>query len=241
MQFRKLSLAALAMVIVIGWLLVGCISYQGPDSKKELNTEVEKSSYALGQSAANEFKGAELEIDLDLFAQGLGDVLAGGEPLLTDTEAADILIDLSQRLQEERTFRQMQIAANNKERGEQFLSENGKKEGVVTTESGLQYKVFKEGDGPQPGLDDQITVHYSITFVDGTEFDSTFQGREPTTIEINDLVDGLIEGVPLMSLGGRYQFFIPSHLAYGEGGAGDGLIQPNSVLIYEIELLSFGE
>ncbi len=122
------------------------------------------------------------------------------------------------------------------EQGKQFLEENAKKEGVVTTASGLQYKVIREGDGPKPTAADEVEVHYRGTLIDGTEFDSSYKRGQPLTFPLSRVIAGWTEGVQRMPIGSKYEFYIPYNLAYGEKGAG-GLIPPFAALIFEVELL----
>jgi FKBP-type peptidyl-prolyl cis-trans isomerase len=129
------------------------------------------------------------------------------------------------------------IAATPAEKGEEFLKENAKKDGVKTTASGLQYKVLKEGEGKRPKDTDTVSVHYRGTLLDGTEFDSSYKRNEPTQFPLNRVIKGWTEGVQLMKEGAKYQFFIPAQLAYGERGTPGGPIGPNETLIFEIELL----
>jgi FKBP-type peptidyl-prolyl cis-trans isomerase len=129
------------------------------------------------------------------------------------------------------------IAATPAEKGEEFLKENAKKDGVKTTASGLQYKVLKEGEGKSPKATDTVSVHYRGTLLDGTEFDSSYKRNEPTQFPLNRVIKGWTEGVQLMKEGAKYQFFIPAQLAYGERGTPGGPIGPNETLIFEIELL----
>ena len=129
------------------------------------------------------------------------------------------------------------MTATPAEKGEEFLKENAKKEGVKTTASGLQYKVIKEGEGKSPKATDTVSVHYRGTLLDGTEFDSSYKRNEPTQFPLNRVIKGWTEGVQLMKEGAKYQFFIPAQLAYGERGGPGGGIGPNETLIFEIELL----
>ncbi len=121
--------------------------------------------------------------------------------------------------------------------GDQFLAENAKKEGVKTTASGLQYKALKEGTGPKPKATDTVTVNYRGTFIDGKEFDSSYKRNQPATFPLNGVIKGWTEGLQLMPVGSKYMFYIPPALAYGERGY-PGAVPPNSVLIFEVELLS---
>jgi len=122
------------------------------------------------------------------------------------------------------------------EQGEKFLAENKTKEGVKTTESGLQYKVITEGTGKQPTASDTVVCHYRGTHIDGTEFDSSYKRGEPTEFPLGGVIRGWTEGVQLMKEGSKYQLFIPAKLAYGSRGAG-GVIEPDETLIFEIELI----
>jgi FKBP-type peptidyl-prolyl cis-trans isomerase len=130
------------------------------------------------------------------------------------------------------------MADPNSEKGEAFLAENAKKEGVKTTASGLQYKVLKEGSGMSPQKTDTVAVHYRGTLLDGTEFDSSIKRGQPAEFPLNRVIPGWTEGVQLMKVGAKYQFTIPSKLAYGERGTPGGPIPPNSTLIFEVELLA---
>lgn len=129
------------------------------------------------------------------------------------------------------------MAQSAAEKGQQFLAENAKKEGVKTTPSGLQYEVIKEGTGKSPKATDTVLVHYKGTLLDGTEFDSSYSRNEPISFPLNRVIPGWTEGVQLMKEGAKYKFFIPSNLAYGAGGTPGGPIGPNETLIFEVELL----
>ena len=131
-------------------------------------------------------------------------------------------------------------AEKNKKAGEEFLAANKVKEGIVTTESGLQYRVINEGSGPKPTETDNVTVHYKGTLIDGEEFDSSYKRNQPATFPVNGVIKGWTEALQLMSKGSKWELFIPSEIAYGPNGAG-GAIGPNEVLIFEVELIDINK
>jgi FKBP-type peptidyl-prolyl cis-trans isomerase FklB len=132
------------------------------------------------------------------------------------------------------------LSEKNKKEGEEYLAENKKKEGIITTQSGLQYKVLKKGTGKIPKSTDTVTVNYRGTLIDGTEFDSSYRRGQPASFKVNGVIRGWTEALQLMKEGAKWQLYIPSNLAYGERGAGRN-IGPNSTLIFEVELISINE
>jgi FKBP-type peptidyl-prolyl cis-trans isomerase len=219
-----------------------------PVAKKEitaadLKTEDEKVSYSLGYSMGQNFKKDEMTVDLALFQQGVEDGFVGGEQVLSDDEIRKTMMAFQQKMRAKRQAEyrkrmeeRKEEGKVNKEKGEAFLEENKSKEGVVTTESGLQYKILKEGTGASPKATDTVKCNYRGTTIDGEEFDSSYQRGEPATFALNRVIKGWTEGLQLMKEGGKWQFFVPSELAYGERGAGQN-IGPNEVLVFEVELL----
>ncbi len=190
---------------------------------------MDKLSYALGLSMAHNFIGSGIkELNADDFAAALKAVYNGEEKLMELDEAKKVVTDFFTNLQEE-------SKKYNAEAGKKFLEENAKAEGIHITESGLQYLVVKEGQGIKPKATDAVTVHYTGRLVDGTVFDSSEERGEPATFAVGQVIPGWVEGLQLMSEGSAYRFFIPSELAYGEHGAGP--IQPNSVLIFDVQLI----
>ncbi|MBW2412326.1 MAG: FKBP-type peptidyl-prolyl cis-trans isomerase, partial [Deltaproteobacteria bacterium] len=148
--------------------------------------------------------------------------------------------EFSRQVQESRQTQMAALSEKNRADGEAFLAANKNKEGVVTTASGLQYKVLKKGDGPKPQNNDRVSVHYRGTLLDGTEFDSSYKRGKPATFQVNGVIRGWTEALQLMNVGSKYQLFIPSDLAYGTRGAGRK-IGPNSTLIFDVELLGIEE
>lgn len=208
-----------------------------------LESELQKLSYVLGSNVGAQFRMEEIEIDQVAFSQGLADVTGDVEPRLSQEDVMTIF----QKFQEKQMAKQqeqqtaMEVAMNaageeNVKAGEAFMAENAEKEGVVTLESGLQYKVITAGTGPQPSAEDRVEVHYRGLLLDGTEFDSSYERNETATFGVNQVISGWTEALQLMKEGAKWELYIPSALAYGPGGAGQ-LIGPNATLIFEVELL----
>jgi FKBP-type peptidyl-prolyl cis-trans isomerase FklB len=181
-------------------------------------------------------KANALDLNSEALVTGLQDGISGAKPQLSDKERADSLMAFEQDLQKKEIERLKQLAEKNKKEGAEFLAANKAKEGVKTLPSGLQYKVLAEGKGTQPKPTDQVTVNYRGTFLDGTEFDSSYKRGEPITFPVNGVIKAWSEALPLMKTGAKWQLFVPAELAYGEKGAGRA-IGPNSTLIFEVELV----
>jgi len=213
------------------------VSHANAEEKKALQTAKEKQSYSIGADIGSKLKSQSIDIDTDLFSQGLKDAFSGGKLLLTEQEMKDTLTALQKELMEKQAERNKQLGEKNKKEGEAFLSENKKKEGVKTLPSGLQYKVIKEGTGKTPKAEDTVVTNYRGTLIDGTEFDSSLKRGQPATFPVKGVIPGWTEALQLMKEGSKWELFIPSNLAYGERGAG-GVIGPNATLIFEIELIS---
>ena len=194
---------------------------------------MDKLSYALGLSMGQNFKGSGVDkLNADDFADALRAVYGEGTPAMTYDEAKQVV-------QEYFTKLQAKAGEMNAKAGKEYLANNAKEEGVKVTESGLQYLVVKEGNGKKPGPNDVVTVHYTGRLIDGTVFDSSVERGEPATFAVGQVIPGWVEGLQLMSEGSAYRLFIPSELAYGEHGTGP--IQPNSTLIFDVQLLKVGK
>jgi FKBP-type peptidyl-prolyl cis-trans isomerase FklB len=193
--------------------------------KKELKTLKEKSSYAIGLDMGGSLKKNGIEVDQDALNRGIKDALTGSKPLMTDEEMKESIMALQKDLQTKRA-----------EKNKSFLEENKKKDGVVALPSGLQYKVLTPGTGKTPKATDSVTVNYKGTLIDGTEFDSSYKRGQPATFPVNGVIPGWTEALQLMKEGAKWQLVLPPNIGYGERGAGQ--IPPNSVLIFEVELIS---
>jgi len=223
------------LAAALGILLLAGTVYAGETTV--IKTERDKISYGIGMDIGENMKKQSIDIDPDMLAQGIKDVFAGKELLLTEEDFRNTMENFRKDMMAKQQMHMQEIAEKNKKGGEAFLEENKKKEGITALPSGLQYKVIKEGDGNLPKAIDTVTVHYRGTLIDGTEFDSSFSRGEPATFPVNGVIPGWTEALQLMKTGSKWQLFIPSNLAYGERGAG-GRIGPNSTLIFDVELLS---
>lgn len=187
-------------------------------------------SYALGINIGKSLKNSGIqEVSAADFAKGMNDVLSGNALDIPESEARELLNNYFKKLQEERMQK-------NKTEGKQFLEENAKKQGVVVTESGLQYQILTEGNGEKPKSSDRVKVHYHGTLIDGTVFDSSVQRGEPAVFGVTQVISGWVEALQLMPVGSKWRLFIPYKLAYGAQGAGE-MIQPFSTLIFDVELI----
>jgi FKBP-type peptidyl-prolyl cis-trans isomerase FklB len=187
-------------------------------------------SYALGINIGKSLKNSGIQnINATDFAKGMNDVLSGNSLDIPESEARELLNDYFKKLQEERMRK-------NKTEGKQFLEENAKKEGIITTESGLQYQILTEGKGETPKASDRVKVHYHGTLINGTVFDSSVQRGEPAVFGVTQVISGWVEALQLMPVGSKWRLFIPHKLAYGAQGAGE-MIQPFSTLIFDVELI----
>ncbi len=195
-----------------------------------LRTQNDSISYALGMSLASFYKQQGItNINSSLVDRAINDVMKSGKPLLTETQMNACVSNYIQSKQTEKS-------AGNKKEGEAFLAANKNKPGVVTTASGLQYLILKEGTGPKPQASDKIKCHYHGTLLDGTVFDSSVDRGEPIEYAVTGFIPGWVEALQLMPVGSKWRLFVPSNLAYGDN-AGGPKIKPGSTLIFELELL----
>ena len=198
---------------------------------------MDKKSYALGMSIGRNLVGSGVnELEYQDFAEGVKAILSGGKPAISFEEAGEILEKMFREIEREQKAENEVIGAAFKKEGEEFLSENAKKEGVVVLPSGLQYKVIKKGTGKTPGPASRVRCHYEGCFTDGSVFDSSYKRGEPAVFGLNQVIRGWTEGLQLMSEGAKYELYIPYELAYGEAGA-HGAIPPCAALKFTVELL----
>jgi FKBP-type peptidyl-prolyl cis-trans isomerase len=234
MKLRR-SAPLLASAIV---LVAACSPQDGalPRAADVPESDMEKQSYALGNNMGQGLKAANIEFERAQFNAGFYDAI-DGEQRMTDEDIQAAIVALQTTMQAKQAAAQEEQSAANISEGKAYLAQNGQAEGVVTTESGLQYKVLQAAEGTQPNAEDIVTVHYEGRLLSGEVFDSSVQRGEPATFPLNGVIAGWTEGLQLMPVGAKWQFTIPADLAYGERGAGPK-IKPHSVLIFDVELLA---
>jgi len=207
------------------------------DEEKALETQQEKESYSIGYQVGLSMMRDGVNVDSEVLMQGLQDAIAGKDGLLSMEEMQNLIVERREKLKKDQMQKLLEIRAQNAEEAANFLEENGQKQGVKTTESGLQYLVISEGEGDSPQPGDMVTVHYRGTFVDGAEFDSSYSRGEPQTFQTDGVIRGWTEALQMMKVGSKWQIFVPPILAYHQRGLGQK-IPPNKLLIFEIELLA---
>jgi FKBP-type peptidyl-prolyl cis-trans isomerase len=203
----------------------------------DLETLEQKASYSFGVDFAKRLKQQGIDLDISALNRGIKDQATGSKLAFEEGEMTQFKAEYTEQLRAKLLQEQQELAAKNLEAGKKFLAENAKKEGVVTTASGLQYKVIKSGDGATPKADDTVTTHYRGTLIDGREFDSSISRGQPASFPVKGVIKGWTEALQLMKVGDKWELYIPSDLAYGPAQRSE-LIQPNSTLIFELELLS---
>jgi len=216
--------------------LAAAVLVAGNALAAELETDAQKIGYIIGMDIGNSLKEQGADIDLDSLVEAVRATYEGKPLAMTPEEAATIREDYIAKRRAAAEAERAAAGAENAAAGDKFLLENRQKEGVKITDSGLQYKVITMGDGPKPKATDRVTVNYRGTLLDGTEFDSSYSRNQPMTFQLDQVIPGWTEGVQLMPVGSKFEFYVPANLAYGAKGAGP--IGPNSTLIFDVELLS---
>lgn len=216
-------------------LLLAALAVACSDRPVSLDRFETRAAYAIGQDVGGSLASTGVELDLDAFMQGLRDALAEREGRLTPEETMTAIQEFQMRAQESMMARQEALGAANRAEGEAWLAQNATREGVITTASGLQYRVITQGDGEVPGPEDRVRVHYRGTFINGEQFDSSYDRGEPAVFGVSQVIPGWTEALQLMAVGSKLELAIPSDLAYGPNGP--PAIGPNRTLLFEVELL----
>ena len=217
------------IVIVSASLLA--LPLLGQEKSPQLKDQKDKVSYSIGMNIGANLVKQKVDINPDILAAGIKDMLAG-KPQLTPDQVKEVMAQFEKDME----AKQKQAGEKNKTEGAKFLEDNKKKPDVKNTASGLQYKVIKEGTGEKPKATDTVSVNYRGTLIDGTEFDSSYKRGQPATFPLNGVIKGWTEGLQLMKTGSKYQLFVPASLAYGERAVSPEL-GANATLIFEVELL----
>ncbi|WP_313517041.1 FKBP-type peptidyl-prolyl cis-trans isomerase [Pseudomonas sp.] len=219
-----------AAMALVGLVLAGCDS----QTSVKLETPAQKASYGIGLNMGKSLAQEGMDdLDSKAVAQGIEDAIGKKEPRLKDEELIEAFASLQKRAEE----RMKTVGEENAKAGKKFLEDNGKREGVTTTASGLQYEVLKKADGAQPKPTDVVTVHYEGKLTDGKVFDSSIERGTPIDLPVNGVIPGWVEGLQLMHVGEKFKLYIPSELAYGAQSPSP-MIPANSVLVFELELLA---
>ena len=201
--------------------------------KLELKNENDRVNYSYGFQIGDNLKQKGVTVDTEILMKGIQDALTGAQPLMTQEEIHQTLVEFNRRDAAAKRVQKQQQKERYRGEGREFLAANGKKPGVVTLPSGLQYKVIREGTGKSPGPHDSVTVNYRGTLINGQEFDSSYSDNKPATFRVGGVIKGWTEALQLMKEGAKWQLFIPADLAYGERGA-----LADKTLIFDVELIS---
>ncbi|MGV6806583.1 MAG: FKBP-type peptidyl-prolyl cis-trans isomerase [bacterium] len=231
MRIKLLTLAAVTTIAL------GCAEKQQEPAEVALETNKDKVSYILGTNVGSQFVNQGIELNQSAFVQGMQDAIDGNDPRLSEEQMMEAFTEFQAEEMARREKEMAELSEANRAEGEAYLAGNAAKEGVVTTESGLQYKEIVAGEGATPGAEDVVEVHYRGTLIDGTEFDSSYKRGVPAQFGVNQVIPGWTEALQLMQEGDKWELTIPSNLAYGPGGTG-GSIGPDQTLLFEVELLT---
>jgi len=233
----KFLAVALMSTLVFGCANNGNKSDQSSSSSTvtEKSAELEKVGYSIGYATAESYKESLNDLNLDTFEQGFRDAYGNKKAALTKEQMQEVMTKYEEKKQAEMMEKMKQDAVKNKAAGDKFLAENAKKEGVKTTASGLQYKEIKPGTGKPVANSEMVKINYEGKLLDGTVFDSSYDRGEPVVFPVEGMIPGFTEGLKLMKEGGTYELYIPADLAYGE--TGNSGIDPNSTLIFKVEMI----
>lgn len=226
--------------VTVGLILISVAACNSDSSTSDvavsLETDDQKASYGIGRSVGQGLAPLADRVDIDALTRGFKDALDDAEFAIPADELQPIMLSFQGDLEQAVQLDQAAQAEEMRVEADLFMARNGAREGVNTTESGLQYEIFNQGTGPRPGPEDRVTVHYRGMFADGSEFDSSYERGEPTAFGIQGVIAGFSEGLQLMPVGSKYKLYIPPDIGYG--AQGNSTIPPNSALIFELELLA---
>lgn len=239
---KKVMVPKFLAVALMSTLALGCANNGNKSDQNsssatvtEESSELEKVGYSIGYATAESYKESLNDLNLDTFESGFRDAYGDKEAALTKEQMQEVMTQYEEKKQAEMMEKMQKDAVDNKAAGDKFLAENAKKQGVKTTESGLQYKVIKAGTGKSVSSSDMVKINYEGKLLDGTVFDSSYDRGEPVVFPVQGMIPGFTEGLELMKEGGTYELYIPADLGYGETGTTG--IGPNSTLIFKVEMI----
>lgn len=233
MKLRALAIVTGCLAVQVG---LAATQTAAPTANSPIKTENDKVSYTMGVDLGKNLMTNSVQINTDLFAQGLKDSMSGGKLLMTDADMKQALSTFREQLIAKQKQHLADMASKNAKEGTDFLTANKAKPGVQTLKDGLQYKVITPGTGASPKATDTVTVDYEGKLIDGTVFDSSYNRGKPATFQVGQVIPGWQEALTQMKVGDTWELYIPSNLAYGENGIG-GPIGPNQTLIFKIHLI----
>ena len=224
---------------MVAGLLTACQEPQQSEEPAPLTLETPESrlSYGVALRMGQRMKADGMVVDVDAYSAGLRDAMEDNEQKLSDEEIQAEMVAFQERIESEQQAERERVATENAEKGAAYLEENAQREGVMVTESGLQYEVVEPGEGDHPTPEDSVEVHYEGKLIDGTVFDSSIQRGETVTFGVTQVIPGWTEALQLMRPGAKFKLHIPPELAYGAGGAGN-MIGPNATLVFDVELVN---
>jgi FKBP-type peptidyl-prolyl cis-trans isomerase FklB len=228
-------------MMIIRWMAILAVAFSAvalpAQDETSLKNPTEKLSYALGMDLGNQFRKQTVQVNPEVFLQGLKDAIAGSKTLLTEEQVRSQISELQNQMRTKYLVERATIGRTNKSEGEAFLAGNKSQPGVIALESGLQYRIIKAGDGQKPSLQDTVLCNYRGTLINGTEFDNSYKQNKPASFPVAKVIKGWTEALQRMPVGSKWQLFVPPSLAYGENGAGS-VIGPNATLIFEVDLVA---
>jgi len=232
-----MKFSAIAVFCLCILAMQACSEEKPKEGKTMLKTTKDKVSYSIGVQIGKNLNAGKYDIDTKIMYEALKDAYTNGKLLMTEEEIGQTMQQVSAEMAAKQEEEAKKAGEDARKKGEAFLAENKKKPGVITTASGLQYIVLKEGTGATPKADQTVTAHYTGTLLDGKKFDSSVDRGQPLEIKANSVIRGWTEALELMKVGAKWKLFIPADLGYGDRGAPGGVIGPGETLIFEIELL----
>jgi FKBP-type peptidyl-prolyl cis-trans isomerase FklB len=236
---KQISITITFIMLMIGASLFAQQTQTAPTQTAPTSTmtDKEKTSYSIGINIGLNLHEQQVEVDSPSLLKGIQDGLANAKPALSEAEIRAALMTLQKQIIDRQEAQKKELATKNQKEADAFLTENKAKPGVITLPSGLQYKILAEGKGPKPAATDTVTTNYKGTFLDGKQFDSSYDRGEPASFTVNGVIPGWTEALQLMTVGSKWQLFVPPGLAYGENGF-QNVIPPNAALLFEVELIS---